>query len=206
MEEVMKEYFKSWPAMLATGAVLITTLIVFKFPNEVKNKIKGLISLGGNKGANWNKNEGGKLPGTGLEKINKEYEKADEIILGLQSQNDELLKIAQGLNRELEDTKIMLFFERVLRATLIWQYFLLKVGCESQDRKITIEQAVIKIREEYPDFDQYVTDESIIATLDDLQTINFVRAIRPYTKDTPLEFTELTASFMVYANSGSLTT
>jgi len=204
MEEIVKAYLTSWPALIVSAVVIIVLVLIFKFPKEIKRKIKELRNLGGNKGANWKKNEGGKLPDKSLAEIKEEYQTAQGLILGLSSKNEELLQIAQSLNQELEDTKVMLFFERIFRAMLNWQYFILKVGCEAKDKKISIEEAVIKVKEVYPDFEQFVTEESIVATLEELQTLNFVRAIRPYTKETPLEFTELTVAFLIYVNSGKL--
>jgi len=202
--DTLKVYLTSWPALIVSGVVIIVLVIICKFPEEIKKKIKELSNLGGNKGANWKKGGGGKLPDKGLAKIKNEYQMAQGIILGLSSKNDKLLKIAQSLNQELEDTKIMLFFERIFGAMLNWQYFILKVGCEANNRKITLQDVLIKARQAYPDFDQYVTDESLIATLENLQALNFVRAIRPYTKETPLEFTKLTVAFLVYVNNGNL--
>lgn len=137
-------------------------------------------------------------------KIKADYEKANNELLSLRSQNEEILKIAQQLNTELENTKILLFFERVARAMVNWQYFILKLGCEQTDRKITIKDALVKTNEAYPDLGQFITDDILVATLDDLQTLNFVRAIRPYTPDTPIEFTELTVAFLAYINTGTL--
>lgn len=200
LNDLIKTLLTSWPSM----TTIVALLFIFKFQKEIKRKIRGLVNLGGDEGASWKKTRGGKLPNKGPQTFNEEYQRANETILGLSSKNDELLKLAQDLNKELEDTRVMLFFERILRAMTAWQYFLLKVGCEAQNRRISLQDALIKIKEAYPDFDQYVTYEYLIATLDDLQSLNFLRGIRPYTKETPLEFTELTMSFLVYVNNGNL--
>jgi len=203
MQEVIKTIFTSWPAMITLSGVLIFLILVLRFPNEVKEKLKTLIGLGGDKGAKWDKDSAGQLPESGLDKIKADYQKADDI-LKLQTQNDELLKIAQQLNKELEDTRILLFFERVARAMVNWQYFILKLGCEKSDRKLTIREAILETKKAYPDLDQFVTEDILVATLDDLQTLNFIKAFRPYTADTTIEFTELTLAFLVYFNTGKL--
>lgn len=201
--DFLSKYFASPHAIWATIVLTIAIIFMLLFAPQIREKIKQVLSLGKD-GAKFEAGNKGQLPNSNIEQIKTETENANTQLIALQSEKEELLNIAQLLNKELEDTKIMLFFERVMGAMVNWQYFMLKIGCENSQRTLTVQQLVEMTKQTYPDLEQYVNADIFIATLDDLQKLNFVEALKPYTLDTPIKFTDLTVAFMLYGNSKQL--
>lgn len=166
-------------------------------------KIRELINIGGEMGAHWEK-EKSILPENNPEQIKAESVKAEERIKSLQTENNTLSRLAQKLNRELEDTKLAVFFERTYRAMAEWQYFLLKLGYEQKRKKLKVGVALEKINDQFPELHRSLSLDNFMTTLDNLQELGFISAIRPYTKETPLKFNKITSQFLKYINQSSL--